>query len=472
MAETNVPAPSFNAATGFIVPSTADVLAGVQADYNAAFGGDLNMSLDTPQGQLISSETASLDQVYAMFLYLTQMFDPAFAQGRYQDALGRLYGLARNPAQPTQVVCTCTGAQGTVIPVNALAIAADGNQYQCVNGGTIPAGGSISLTFSCSIPGPIACPAGTLNQIYQAIPGWDSITNPSDGVLGSDVESTSAFELRRQATLSSNSIGSLQAILGAVLEVSGVVDAYVTENDSDSPSTIGGVSLVAHSVYVAASGGSDTDVAEAIWSKKAPGCNYNGNTTVVIQDTSPGYSPPYPSYNVTFQRPSSLTIFFAVALATSPDVPSNAAQLVQAAIVNAFGGGDGGPRAKIGTTVYASRFYAPVAALGTWVQIVSIGVGSINSPAASFTGSISGTTLTVSGVTGTIAIGQFVTDTTGNILAGTQITGGSGTTWTVNQSQTVSSEAMKSVSANSNTVSVNINQIPVTGAPDIAVTVS
>lgn len=466
---TNVPAPTFSSSKGFIIPSTAAVQAGVQADYSQAFGGNLNPALDTPQGQLITSETAIIDDVDAAFLYLTQMFDPAFAQGRYQDALGRLYNLERNPSQPTSVVCTCTGSPGVSIPAGSLAIAEDSNTYVCTDGGTIGVGGTVSLTFACTIPGPIACPAGTLDQIYQAILGWDSITNPSDGTIGTDVESRAAFEARRQATLSANSRGSLQAIQGAVLEVANVLDAYVTENDSNSPSTIGGVTLAAHSVYVAVSGGDQQAVAEAIWSKKAPGCAYNGNTTVVVQDISPGYSPPYPTYSVVFQIPSGLTIYFNVQLANNPDVPSNVAELVQDAIIDAFAGGDGGPRAHIGQTLYASRFYAPVAALGSWVQIISLEVGSINAQDASFTGSIAGTTLTVGSVTGTVAIGQYVSGT--GVAAGTQITAGSGTTWTVSISQTVGSEAMKSVAANDFSVSVNINQIPTTSGPDIGVSV-
>jgi hypothetical protein len=54
--------------------------------------------------------------------------------------------------------------------------------------------------------------------------------------------------------------------------------------------------------------------------------------------------------------------------------------------------------------------------------------------AATFTGSISSTTLTVSAVTGTIKIGQIVTG--GTVAAGTYITAGSGTSWTVSVSQT------------------------------------
>jgi hypothetical protein len=63
-------------------------------------------------------------------------------------------------------------------------------------------------------------------------------------------------------------------------------------------------------------------------------------------------------------------------------------------------------------------------------------------PNGSFTGSISGTTLTSSALTGTIEIGQTVYGT--GVTAGTIITGGSGTSWTVNNSQTVTSRAMTS----------------------------
>lgn len=62
-----------------------------------------------------------------------------------------------------------------------------------------------------------------------------------------------------------------------------------------------------------------------------------------------------------------------------------------------------------------------------------------------FTGSITGTALTVSGVTGTIAIGQTLFGA--GVTAGTTITAGAGTAWTVSTSQTVGSEAMGAAGA-------------------------
>lgn len=477
MATTNVPSPSFGP-NGFIIPSAQVVLEGVIEDINAAFGGNLNPALNTPQGQLATSEAAVVDNANQAFLYLTQQFDPAFASGRYQDALARIYFLERNPSQPTAVQALCTGLQGVVIPTGALAIAADGNQYVCTEAGTIPASGNITLTFACLVPGPISCPAGTLNQIYQSIPGWDAIINPSDGVLGNDVESRSAFEARRAASVALNSIGSLPSVLGAVLAVPNVIDAFVTENTSNSPATIGGVSLYPNSLYVAVVGGEAQAVAEAIWSKKAPGCAYNGNTTVTVLDTSAGYVPPYPAYSVSFEVPPALPILFAINIVNSTLVPADAATQIQNAIISAFAGGDGGPRAKIGGTLLASRFYGPVAALGSWAQIVSIEIGSVNNASASFTGSISGTTLTVSAVaSGTLAVGQTISDVTGNIIVGTTITGlgtGSGGTgtYTVSSSQTVGSESMQSAVANLFEIGVRINQVPTVSANNIVVTLS
>lgn len=470
---TNVPAPAFGP-TGFIAPTEEAILEGVSADLDAAFGGGLNPALETPQGQLATSLAAIIGETDDTFVYYTQQVDPAYATGRMQDAIARIYFLERNPALPTVVQGVCSGAEGTVIPAGSLAQAADGNLYTCTDGGVIAASGTVTLSFSCNVVGPIPCPAGTLNQIYQVIGGWDSITNPDDGVLGQDTESRSAFEDRRAASVALNSRGSLPSILGAVLDVPDVLDAYVTENDTDVALPIGDYTLIPNSLYVAVVGGDQDAVAEAIWSRKAPGCSYNGNTTVVVEDTNSGYSPPYPSYDVKFEVPAALPILFAVVIVNNPQVPADAATQIQNAIIAAFAGEDGGTRARIGSTLYASRYYAPVAALGSWVQIVSIDIGSTNTPTATFTGSISGTTMHVTSVaSGTLAVGQTVSGT--GVTEGTHITALAGGTggigdYTLDIMQSMSSSVMKTALPTSNTVVVGIDQVPTIAAVNIAVT--
>jgi hypothetical protein len=91
------------------------------------------------------------------------------------------------------------------------------------------------------------------------------------------------------------------------------------------------------------------------------------------------------------------------------------------------------------TTRVPTQAQRPGNYIATWDGTGTIGIGgggSLLTGSATFTGSISGTTLTIPGtVTGTIKIGQRVTG--GTTLPYTFITAGSGTTYTVSKSQTV-----------------------------------
>lgn len=470
---TSVPSPTFGP-TGFIAPAESDIFNGVMADLQAAFGGGLNPALNTPQGQLATSTAAIIGSINDDFVFMTNMMNPNFSEGRWQDGIAYIYFLTRKPSEPTVVQATCSGLAGLVIPAGSLAQADDGNIYTSTQDGTIALGGTVVIPFACNVSGAIPCPANSLTTIYQSIIGWDSIDNLVDGVIGQDVESRSAFEARRFQSVAQNSQGALPSVLGAVLAVPNVIDAYVTENPTASPLTVGGVTLNANCLYVAAVGGVAADIAKAIWTRKAPGCAYysGANTTVTVFDTS--YPLPQPSYAVKFVTPSPLQILFAVNIANNAQVPADAVTQIQNALIAAFAGGDGGPRARIGSAIFASRFYAPVAALGSWVQIIEIQIGCENNAAANVTaGSISGTTFTEGGsLTGAFAIGQTLVDDTGNVAPGTVILSGSSPTWTINNSQTVASEKIYGVLADQNDVTAHIDQSPVLDAANIAVTVT
>lgn len=373
---TSVPKLQFTSA-GIIAPSTSAILAGVQADINQAFGGGLNPGLSTPQGQLASSLAAIIADCYAAFMNLAQQVDPLYATGRMQDAIADIYLLTRYPGLPTTVTAQCIGAVGIVIPVGAQATATNGNIYICTQAAKIPTSGSVFTQFECAVSGPIACPAGALNKIYQAIHGWDSVINSTAGVLGQNTETRAEFAYRMTQSVFVNASGSVQAVYAALFNVPDIIDAYVTENTGSTPLYIGQQTLAPHSLWVCTSGGSAAAIAQAIWSKKSPGCSYNGNTPTVVYDTN--YNAPYPQYTVNWWTATATPILFSIVLANSPFLPSNVAALVQAAIIGAFAGADGGTVARIGSTLYASRYYAPVLATstpGTDIEILSLKIGT------------------------------------------------------------------------------------------------
>lgn len=373
---TNVPPVQFTP-NGLVVPTEEAILNGVLADIDTAFGGGVNPGLTTPQGQLAIAETAIIGNRDDELLTIVNNMDPAYSSGRYQDALARIYNLVRSPALPSVVSCTCVGSPSTVIPPGALAT--DGtNLWAAVDGGTIPIGGSINLSFACTVTGPIPAAIGAVNRIYKTVLGWDTVNNPAEAVLGSDVETRANFEYRRQQTIESNSRSTIESMVGEVLRVDGVTDAYGYANDTAGSETVSGVTLGANEVYVAVQGGEDQLVGEALWRKKPPGSPWYSaaNTSVTVEDTSNGYTPPYPTYTVKFERPAATPILFEVTMTDSTSVPADAETLVQDAIIATFGGASGADRARIGGTIYASTYYAAVVALGTWARLISIKIGT------------------------------------------------------------------------------------------------
>ena len=131
---------------------------------------------------------------------------------------------------------------------------------------------------------------------------------------------------------------------------------------------------MAHSLFVSVVGGVDEEIARAIWEKKDLGCDCNGNTVVPITDMT--YPYPYPTYQIKFQRPDPIEILVAITIVNDPSLPADIVSQIKNAVISASVGGDGGPAARIGSTLFASRFYAPVASVSQLVSILSLLIGT------------------------------------------------------------------------------------------------
>jgi uncharacterized phage protein gp47/JayE len=378
---TNVPQIVFTP-TGLTIPTEAEILAGVQLDNNAAFGGNLNPALETPQGQMASSLAAIISDKDSQIALLVNQIDPTYSEGRFQDAIGKIYFITRKPPTKTTVNAYCLGLDGTVIPVGATAKNGSTQEiYTCIVGGTITSGVAI-CKFENNNPGPSPCPSNALNTIYQQIPGWDTVQNLVDGDIGSFVESRREFENRRRETVAGNAVGYNQAIKANALNVTGVSSAFVIDNPTASPVTVRGVTIAAYSVYAAVVGGDVNDVAYALWRKKAGGPPWAaGNTTVTVYDTD--YPLPYPPYVVTYTTPANIPIFFAVSISANSLLPANINDLIKTAIYNVFNGlVDGESSVQIGSSIFASRFYGEISKTSPYCNIVSLFVGRSASPSA------------------------------------------------------------------------------------------
>jgi hypothetical protein len=162
-------------------------------------------------------------------------------------------------------------------------------------------------------------------------------------------------------------------------------------------------------------------------------------------------------------------VLASVALAQSPQSPPSHFDVVPGGKIDGLAPvllyNSSGPEQSIsaGTLASATGLTVPPGTAIAEICVETAGV-RYRDDGAQFFGSISGTTLTVKTVTlGTIAVGQVIGDRIGNVSAGTKITGGSGLSWTVNNSQTTANEIIFAGTAP--TASVGIPAVASSSAP-------
>ncbi|MEQ9911001.1 baseplate J/gp47 family protein [Pectobacterium polaris] len=362
--------------TGLLVPDVADVLSGRLTDMDTAMGGGASRSLSSPQGQIAQSDTEIIATNYDALLCLFNQVNPDYATGRWQDGIGRIYFMERIAARGTVVTAICTGAVGATIPAGSTAKDESGYTYSSISSATIGSSGRVDVDFQNITTGPIPCGVGELNQILSPVSGWDALTNDAAGVVGIDVESRIAFETRRKQSVARNGRNTDASTLAAILATNGVLDAYVWSNREDVSVNKGetSYSVRSHSLYACVYGGTDEDVAAAIFSTKNPGVNLNGDTTFIIHDKE-NYSAPYPEYTISWKRADPLRIYFRVEIENDTvNLPSDVTVQIKEMVARVFNGGyDGIVKARIGARISGGTYYAPVISISPeYMSILSI----------------------------------------------------------------------------------------------------
>lgn len=298
---------------GVLIPDTSTLQTDVQQTYKNALGEDLDMSAETPQGRLIEADTLGQKGVLDIQALVANAMNPNTSFGVFLDALCAMTGTTRNYATYTQTLCTLTGVPNATVPAGSQARTNAGDVFALVSDTTLSSTGSATAYMQAVESGPVPCAVNTLTQIVTPVFGWETINNPNAATLGQEQESDTSLRARRVQNLYQGS-ALLDSIISAVSQVSGVVGVYGYENYTNAVETIGGsITVQPHSIYIVADGGSDEDVAQAIWLHKSLGCGYTGTVTETVTDPSTGVD-----YQVSFNRPT----YTPIQVSITVNVPS------------------------------------------------------------------------------------------------------------------------------------------------------
>jgi uncharacterized phage protein gp47/JayE len=374
----------FNPLVGVELPSTQEIREDLGEKIQQAFQTSptdplLNIEPSSPMGQVLDLIVSEIEAKNSEIVFLANMVNPETATGKYLDALAALYGLDRKISEPTVVNCVLTGLKGTVIPYGAIAQDSLGNQYRhsAANGAQVDDTGSVTTTFTAINHGPLEVAAGSVNRIVTTIAGWDSITNPTAGVIGRDEETDAELRNRMIESYAVNATGYVEAIEANLAALEGVLDVRVLENPTNAEVTQYGVAIDPHSILIAIVGGEDSDIAKTIYQRKDAGCGTTGDYEVQFIDET-YYNA---TYNYKIVRPQNQSLKISVTFFGTSMNETEKNNVIQAIIQDALGQG-ANDRISLASTVYASRFYqaiqsqtsAPIAQIQ-----VGLGTGTLGS---------------------------------------------------------------------------------------------
>ncbi|GEM_PF-291163 len=354
-------------------PDASDIRSLRAEQFREIWGVDLDLSSSKPQGQILDSEVAVIQDKNTQLMFVVNQWNPEQAEGIYQDNICKIYFVSRKAAQPTLVYADCMGLGMVKIPAGSQVEDNAGNRYQSYEDVVIPAGGTAErIKFTCLTEGPVQCPAKSVNKIVTRVSGWDTVLNPEPGVVGNFEESRITLEKRRKKSVAKNSRGNFESVLGEIFNIPDVVSADLAENYTDVAQTLKGVTVPPHSMFISVVGGPDSDVAEVIRRKKSGGCGLVGNTSVLVNfDSVTGRS--RQQAEVRFNRPEFIACRVkAVIKVDHNKTVGNIVELVQQTVFAAWNGQLELPRVEVADTVFASALYCPVNKIPAVFDLVSI----------------------------------------------------------------------------------------------------
>lgn len=360
---------------GVIVPDTSTILSEIQDLFKEAFGEDLDLTATTPQGRLIEMMQRNRTFCIQICALVSNMLNLNRATGFVLDDLGSLFLLERHPATKTSVVVDLAGVSGTIIPAGTRLQTTDGDIFASVRQYTIGVDAD-RAEFQAVENGEIACPAHSLTVILDRVNGLETADNANSGVLGSDLESDAEFRDRIKKSLNINSIAILSSINSALLATEGVKDSYCYDNYEDVSVTVDGATIPAHSILACVEGGSNQDVAKALFEKKTIGTGYvsasSGATLVsetVIDET---YGTPY---TVKFLRPVMTSLDVSITVGRQGYTGADLEGAVKDAIMQWYNGGvDGVDGIKIGKAVSPFEISAAVSDVIPDIFVKDVGI--------------------------------------------------------------------------------------------------
>lgn len=293
--------------SGFVSKTLEEIVSELETSQRADVDSDLTFGAEEPLTQLNGIFSEQIAQLWELAEMLAAI-DPNSASGFRVDQIALITGTVRDPASPSTVNLNCSFSSGGVTLLDGIAKVGHATNPDIVfvadGDFTSSAVGTESVPFRATVNGPTQAASGTLTDLVVPVAGWTAATNPLDATPGTLEETDSELKEKRTTELASGGGASFPTLLSALSRVPGVTSVNLLNNRSHITD---GNGLPPHSVEAIIVGGTDEDIAQALFDNASAGTGYNGTTSVSVADSAGN------SHTIRFTRPTIVDVWLEIA---------------------------------------------------------------------------------------------------------------------------------------------------------------
>lgn len=297
---------------GIQVETYAEIFEALAAEYRSIYGEDIVIDADTPDGQRIGIEAKMYQDAQSFALFLYNALDPDVSSGNILDRILKWVGITRQAATQSQwdIDVTVSGAtdleEGYTIKddLDQRWVIASGPQSLTI--------GTTTVSFLSETWGAVTGASdATLTQVtYNSL--VTGLEPTGAAVIGTEIETDPETRNRFKRSTQNAQETTQAKLTAAILDINGVTDAYVYENNTNTTDT--DLSLNANSIWAVIEGGDVADIAEILAKNKAMGCGMKGSSSETYTETVT--RPDETTFNVNhvmyFDRPSETPLYVRV----------------------------------------------------------------------------------------------------------------------------------------------------------------
>lgn len=294
------------ASAGMEVAEFVDVRDVIIKRYKEVYGSDIDLSTASADGVFVNDMALIINNILQVMKSLYSNLDVDTASGVYLDALCRLANVNRMGATKSTASIIVTSLLTTGDPVtfgdtdengnvtNQITfVDKSGTEWVSDASVTLGPGESAEVKVTCTESGPVDAPAGWIAQTLLVMNL--KVEQTENAVRGSNEESDTELRQRRAQSSGTNGVSVLESLVGALLEVTGIDDVSIYNNNTLVNVTAkDGTVIAPHNMYIIVRQQkglniTDATIGDLIYTKLTPGIKTTASTAAATNGIAKQY---------------------------------------------------------------------------------------------------------------------------------------------------------------------------------------